>query len=210
MDNNENSVNSETNTKLKVKKEKKISKFAETIETVIIALILAIFIRATVAEARYIPSESMVPTLLVQDRLVVEKISNYTGKPTRGEILVFYPPFGGNDSDANFVSGTLKWLGFTKNVAYIKRVIGLPGETVEVKQGTVFIDGKPLDESGYIKEKPYYDMPAVKLADDELFMFGDNRNNSMDSHVWGPLPMKNVIGHAVLRFWPPTRIGTIN
>jgi len=209
-ENNENSANTEVNTKLKIKTEKKKSKFTETVETVIIALILAIFIRATVAEARYIPSESMVPTLLVQDRLVVEKISNYTGKPKRGEILVFYPPFGGNDQNENFLSTTLTWLGFTKKVAYIKRVVGLPGETVEVKQGTVFIDGKPLDEAAYIKEKPAYDMPAVKLTDDELFMFGDNRNNSMDSHVWGPLPIKNVIGHAVLRFWPPTRIGTIN
>jgi signal peptidase I len=237
MENNENSGNPDSNNDLKIKKEKRKSKFTETIETVIIALILAIFIRATVAEARYIPSESMVPTLLIKDRLVVEKISNYTGKPTRGEVLVFYPRGGGpiqrpivdsgtpprlkefspanpfevdNGNNETFTSEALTWLGFTNKVAYIKRVIGLPGETIEVKQGTVFIDGKPLDESAYIKEKPYYDMEAIKLNSDEIFMMGDNRNNSSDSHVWGPLPEKNIIGHAVLRFWPLTRIGTIN
>lgn len=186
---------------------KRKPKVLETIETIVIALILAIFIRATVAEARFIPSESMVPTLLVQDRLVVEKISNYTGKPTRGEILVFYPPFTGDQSD-DITSRTMRWLGFTKNVAYIKRVIGLPGETVEVKNGSVFIDGKPLEEE-YIKEKPMYEYGPLKLKENELFMMGDNRNNSLDSHAWGPLPMKNVIGHAIVRFWPPQRIGAI-
>ena len=212
MDNLENKDNMDNIELINHKKEpknKKKSKLTETIETIIIALILAIFIRATVAEARYIPSESMVPTLLVQDRLVVEKISTYTGIPKRGEVLVFYPPFGGYNEET-FISNTLKWLGFTKNVAYIKRVIGLPGETIEVKQGNVFINGKVIDETSYIKEKPAYEMPPVKIPEGELFMFGDNRNNSMDSHVWGTLPIKNVIGHAVLRFWPPQRIGTIN
>lgn len=195
---------------------KKKPKFLETIETIVIALILAIFIRATVAEAAFYPSESMVPTLLIQDRLVVEKISNYTGSPKRGQILVFYPPKkepmlpnGVSEEDySSFLSRTYLWLGFTTKVAYIKRVVGLPGETLEVKDGTVFINGKPLEED-YINEKPYYDYGPIKLKDDQLFMMGDNRNNSLDSHAWGPLPMQNVIGHAVVRFWPPKRIGTI-
>lgn len=189
----------------KVKRKK--PKFLETIETIIIALVLAIFIRATVAEARFIPSESMVPTLLINDRLVVEKVSNYTGSTKRGEILVFYPPFEGDQSD-KVTSRALRWLGFTKNVAYIKRVIGLPGESIEVRNQTVYINGKPLEED-YIKEKPMYEYGPIKLKENELFMMGDNRNNSMDSHVWGPLPTKNIIGHAVVRFWPPQRIGTI-
>lgn len=195
---------------------KKKNKFLETIETIVIALILAIFIRATVAEARFIPSESMVPTLLIKDRLVVEKISNYTGNPKRGDILVFYPPKkdpmlpnGVSEEDySSFLSRTYLWLGFTTKVAYIKRVVGLPGETLEVKNGTVFINGQPLQED-YINEKPYYDYGPVNLKDDEVFMMGDNRNNSLDSHAWGPLPMRNIIGYAVIRFWPPQRIGTI-
>lgn len=193
-------------------KEKKASKnkLVETLETVVVALVLAIFIRATVAEARYIPSESMVPTLIVKDRLVVEKLSSYTGIPKRGEIIVFYPPFKDNNMSEEFLPKTLRWLGFTQNVAYIKRVVGLPGETIEVRDGQVYIDDKAIDESSYIKEKPFYDYGPLKLKDDELFMMGDNRNNSMDSHVWGPLPVKNIIGHAVLRFWPLNRISTLD
>ncbi len=195
----------------KIKKKK--PKFLETIETIFIALILAVFIRATVAEARFIPSESMVPTLLVNDRLVVEKISNYIGQIKRGDILVFYPPkemdsFSKGKEIDSVTSRSLRWLGFTTNVAYIKRVIGLPGETLEVRNQTVYINGKPIEED-YIKEKPYYEYGPIKLKDDELFMMGDNRNNSADSHAWGPLPIKNIIGHAVVRFWPPQRIGTL-
>ncbi|MFN8672004.1 MAG: signal peptidase I [Candidatus Sericytochromatia bacterium] len=187
---------------------KKKNKFFETFETVFVALILAIFIRATVAEARYIPSESMVPTLLVSDRLVVEKVSGYMGTPKRGDILVFYPPTGDNLNDDTFFNKTLIWLGFTSKNAYIKRVVGLPNETIEVKEGKVFVDGKPLSED-YIKEKPFYNLDPVKLGSSELFMMGDNRNNSMDSHVWGPLPMKNIIGKAVVRFWPLARVGSL-
>lgn len=188
---------------------KKKNKLFETIETVFIALLLAVFIRATVAEARYIPSESMLPTLLIKDRLVVEKISGYVGTPKRGDILVFYPPANMNEDDNKTLNRALIWLGFTSKNAYIKRVVGLPGETIEVKDGSVFINGKTLDEP-YIKEKPNYPLDPVKLGENELFMCGDNRNNSMDSHIWGPLPMKYIIGKAIVRFWPLNRIGFVN
>jgi len=203
-----NSVSSSDDKTVLGKKQNNKAKMIETVETIFIALILAIFIRATVAEARYIPSESMVPTLLINDRLVVEKLSNYKGLPHRGDILVFYPPFETNNE--NIGKRIIKWLGFTKDAAYIKRVVGLPGETVEIRGGYVIIDGKPLDESSYIRDKPDYEMPPLKIPDGELFLLGDNRNNSMDSHVWGTLPIENIIGHAVVRFWPPQRIGKIN
>lgn len=205
-------------------KPKKRSKIRETFETVLIALILALFIRATVAEARYIPSESMLPTLNIGDRLIVEKISPLLSIPKRGDILVFYPPdqqwdrpwikktgqlstihFSDKD-DNNLLKISLKWLGFSGEVAYIKRVIGLPDETISVDNGRIFINGEPLKET-YVKEPPFYTMPPIKIPSDAIFMMGDNRNNSKDSHVWGPLPLKNVIGHAIIRFWPPQRIG---
>ncbi|MBT9546728.1 MAG: signal peptidase I [Candidatus Sericytochromatia bacterium] len=187
---------------------KKKSKGRETTETIVIALGLALITRAAVAEPRYIPSESMLPTLKVQDRLIVEKISNYTQRYQRGDILVFYPPSESRES-GSVVSNTLKWLGFSTAPAYIKRVVGLPGESLEVKEGKVWINGKVLSEN-YIKEPPVYDLPATKIPENHFFMMGDNRNNSMDSHVWGPLPIKNVIGHAAFRFWPLQRIGTLD
>ena len=77
-------------------------------------------------------------------------------------------------------------------------------------KGIVYIDGKVLKDEFYIKEHAQYEMPPIKIPANNLFMLGDNRNNSMDSHVWGTLPMKNVIGHAIIRFWPPQRIGKLD
>lgn len=191
-----------------LKKNNKKGIVRENIETFVGAIFLAVFLRATVAEARYIPSESMLPTLEVKDKLVVEKISNYTGLPNRGDILVFYPPFE-TKNNSSLLDKTLMKLSLSSKDAYIKRVIGLPNETIEVRDGNVLINNKVLDESSYIKEKPFYNFGPLKLKEDELFMMGDNRNNSADSHVWGALPLKNVIGHAVLKYWPIDRIGSL-
>jgi signal peptidase I len=181
------------------------SRTRETIETFVIALALALGVRATVAEARYIPSESMLPTLEVGDRLIVEKVSYHFETPQRGDIVVFNPPK---------IEGLLN-----ENNAFIKRVIGLPGDRLAVRGGHVIRNGLPLTEP-YIKENPDYDMPdpanphayfhdgrEVTVPPGHVFVMGDNRNNSMDSHVWGFLPIDHIIGRAVVRFWPPTRLG---
>jgi signal peptidase I len=183
---------------------KKKSRPFEVIETIVVALLLAIVIRTTVAEARYIPSTSMEPTLLVGDRLIIEKLSFYVTKPQRGDILVFYPPRAGESIGTG--QRVLRWLGFTGDAAYIKRVIGLPGETIEIREGQVLINGEPLAES-YTKEPPYYTSPPLKIPPNSLYMMGDNRNNSQDSFRWGPLPVDHIIGKAVIRFWPLPRIG---
>ncbi|MBC7474225.1 MAG: signal peptidase I [Candidatus Sericytochromatia bacterium] len=179
----------------------------ETIKTIMVALLIAMFTRSAVAETRLIPSESMLPTLKIDDRLIVEKLSNYVESPKRGEVVVFYPPFLEKGRD-DLYSNVTKILSLPNHVAYIKRVIGLPGETIEVKDGNVYINNKVLQES-YIKEKPYYNMPALKIPEKELFVMGDNRNNSADSHVWGTLPIKNIVGQAVLKYWPLNRAGSI-
>ncbi|MFB8788184.1 MAG: signal peptidase I [Potamolinea sp.] len=168
----------------------------ENLQIIVIALALALFIRAFIAEPRYIPSDSMLPTLEVSDRLVVEKISYYFRLPQRGEIVVFEPP------------QQLQIQGYQKDQAFIKRVIGTPGQTVQIQNGIVYLNGSPLKED-YIAEPPAYQMPAVRVPEDQLFVMGDNRNNSNDSHVWGFLPKQNVIGHACFRFWPISRIGQI-
>ncbi|MBK9144366.1 MAG: signal peptidase I [Candidatus Melainabacteria bacterium] len=204
----------------------------ELVELVVVTLILLIAIRWIIGEARYIPSASMEPTLQIEDRLIVEKISKNLGHPIqRGDILVFYPPpveMGGRDlrNDPLHIFGRLTGLPFLPNEpAFIKRVIGLPGDHIRVQAGVgVFINGQLLDESAYIKEVPEYNLnvlgdigghnttgehiqpygvkkePIIVPAG-HLFMMGDNRNNSEDSHVWGFLDQKRIIGRAWVLIW---------
>lgn len=168
----------------------------ENFSLIVIALLLAFLIRTFVAEPRYIPSDSMVPTLLTGDRLVVEKISYYFHVPRFGEIIVFQPP------------EELKKRGYRKNQAFIKRVIGEPGNVISINAGQVYLDGKSLQED-YIAEPPNQPFPPVKVPPDNLFVMGDNRNDSNDSRYWGFVPQKNVVGRAIFRFWPLSRIGFI-
>ncbi|MDB9511332.1 signal peptidase I [Kamptonema animale CS-326] len=166
----------------------------ENIQIVAIALLLALFIRAFVAEPRYIPSDSMVPTLQIGDRLVVEKVSYHFHQPVTGDIIVFSPP------------QQLQKKGFTKDQAFIKRAIGSPGQTVAVHNGKVYLDNKPLQED-YIAEPPEYEWGPELVPENTYFVMGDNRNDSNDSSKWGFLPKRNIIGHAVFRFWPLDRGG---
>lgn len=182
----------------------------ENIMTVAFALVLAFGIRTFIAEARWIPTESMVPTLEVGDRLVVEKISYRFGDPQRGDIVVFYPP------------------RTDRKDAYIKRLIGLPGDRVEIRLNEgVYINGELIEET-YINELPntsgyaddirtlndltwYPHAPEdgdepIEVPSGHYFVLGDNRNNSQDSHVWGFLPAENIIGRTVFRFWPIPRV----
>jgi signal peptidase I len=169
-------------------------KWGENITILVLALGLAFLIRTFIAEPRYIPSESMLPTLEIGDRLIVEKISYYTHLPQRGDIVVFEPP------------PQLQAQGYQREQAFIKRVIGLPGDTVEIKNGRVFIDRQLLTEA-YIAEPPNYLMSSIVVPRSQVFVMGDNRNNSNDSHIWGFLPKANIIGHACFRFWPLERLG---
>jgi signal peptidase I len=169
-------------------------KWGENIKILVLALGLALFIRTFIAEPRYIPSESMLPTLEIGDRLIVEKLSYYSHQPQRGDIVVFEPP------------PQLQEQGYLVDQAFIKRIIGLPGDTIEVKNGRVFVNKELLTEL-YIAEPPNYLMSAIVVPSDRLFVMGDNRNNSNDSHIWGFLPQRNIIGHACFRFWPLERIG---
>jgi signal peptidase I len=168
----------------------------ETIQILAIAIVLAVVIRLFVAEPRFIPSDSMVPTLEIGDRLVVEKVSYYFRPPHTGDIIVFDPP------------EKLQEFGYTTDQAFIKRIIAEPGQTVAVQNGRVYVNNQPLQEP-YIAEPPAYELRPVTVPDGQYFVMGDNRNNSNDSHVWGFLPRQNIIGRAVFRFWTPDRIGSI-
>jgi len=168
----------------------------DNFQILFVALILALLIRLFVAEPRFIPSDSMVPTLEIGDRLVVEKVSYHLHPPKFGDIVVFDPP------------PQLQTLGFAKDQAFIKRIIGQPGQVVEIADGKVFVNRTPLKEP-YIAALPDYQMPPVQVPTDEFFVMGDNRPNSNDSHVWGFLPEENIIGHAWFRFYPFNRIGLV-
>lgn len=170
----------------------------EAAKTLGISLLLAFGIRQFIAEPRYIPSESMVPTLAVNDRLMVEKLSYLFHLPNRGDVVVFWPPDRLKQQNPEL-----------KKDAFIKRIVGLPGDRVEVKEGKVFINNQPLIED-YIAAKPNYQWGPEIVPDDSYLVLGDNRNNSYDSHFWGYVPRQNLIGRAVFRFWPLPRIGGID
>lgn len=160
----------------------------------VISVVMGASLRFYIAEARYIPAGSMQPTLEINDRLIVDKITYQFQEPERGDIVVFNP------------TETLVKQNFKD--AFIKRVIGLPGEKVEVKQGQVYINNQPLKES-YIADKPNYQYGPITVPQNEYFVLGDNRNNSYDSHYWGFVPRPNIIGKAIKKFWPPESIGAI-
>jgi signal peptidase I len=147
------------------------------------------FVRPFVVEAFYIPSQSMVPTLKVQDRVLVNKFIYRFTEPQRGDIVVFKSVEGGGDD-------------------LIKRVVGVPGDEIAVRGGTLFVNGEPQKEH-YVNEKfPDRSFSArTTVPDGHYFMMGDNRANSRDSRFFGPVPKKNMEGEAFLRFWPPSRIG---
>ncbi len=191
----------------------------DNLPTVTVAILLAVGVRIFIAEPRYIPSSSMEPTLLINDRLIIDKLSFRWRKPERGEIVVFNPPNSPVVPDATKV--------------YIKRVIGLPGDRISIHDGKVFINDAPLNEP-YIAAPPNYTLPTqddalcpscfrpdnVQSGRDHQFftvptgkywVMGDNRNNSLDSHAWGFMPEENLVGRAMFRYWPfDERAGNLN
>lgn len=173
---------------------KKENVWLENAKTLGLSIIFALGIRQFVAEARYIPSGSMLPTLQINDRLIIDKVSYRFNPPQRGDIVVFEPPFALRDR------------GYDD--AFIKRVIGLPGDTVEIRDGRVSVNGKVLDEN-YIAQEPSYTWGPKTVPANSYLVLGDNRNNSYDSHYWGFVPADKIIGKALVRFWPLNRLGEV-
>ncbi|MFN6393179.1 MAG: signal peptidase I [Aphanizomenon sp.] len=185
-------------------------------KTMFLSISLALGIRTFVAEARWIPTGSMEPTLhgvkdqWLADKIIVDKVKYKFANPERGDIVVFLPP---QEIPNN-----------PEREAFIKRVIGLPGEKVELREGKVYINNKPLQENVYLSstvrtfveacnsgglQPPFLAQPQT-VPPNYYLMLGDNRDNSYDGRCWGLVPRNNIIGRAVVRFWPINRMGSID
>ena len=158
----------------------------------VVAVLAAFLIRSFAIEPFYIPSGSMEPTLQIGDRVLVNKLSYDVHSVHRGDIVVFKKP-------ANDYSPGVKDL--------IKRVIGLPGETISAHGGSVYIGGRPLKESWLPKGETTSSFPPTFVPSGDYFMMGDNRGDSADSRIIGPVSDKLFIGRAFVRVWPVSRIG---
>jgi signal peptidase I len=161
--------------------------FLDVLETVLLSILLFVAINAVSARIR-VDGFSMEPTLQNGEFVIVNKLAYRLGSPTYGDVIVFYYP---RDPQQE----------------YIKRVIGLPGDTVRVSNGQVYVNNQLLTEP-YIAAPPHYQSEWV-VPENSLFVLGDNRNNSSDSHNWGPVPLDKVIGTALFVYWPPPAWGVI-
>lgn len=180
---------------------------------VILAFALALLLKTFVVQAFFIPSGSMEPTLMPGDRVLVQKLFD---EPHHGDIVVFENPNPEAHPDRGIVDGFFHWLseglGFARpeDEDFIKRVIGLPGETVEIRNSVVYVDGEAIDEPYLTAEARalsgdglHFEVPA-----DSLFVMGDNRGNSADSRYGlGFVPVDRVIGKAFVIIWPPSHLG---
>ena len=171
----------------------------EWTKSIFFALVLAFVFRATAVQSHEVPTGSMEPTIMPGDRILASRIPYVFLEPGPGDIIIFTPP--------ERIPGRAKnFLGMV--IPFVKRVIAAEGDVVEVTHGIVYRNGVPLDEP-YLNCDPHYRLPPQVVPDGELFVLGDNRCNSYDSHAWGFLPRGGVRGKVVFRYWPPERIGVV-
>jgi signal peptidase I len=165
------------------------SALRELVETVLFTLLIYALVRTFLFENYRVVGRSMDPTLEDNQFLVVSKLGYRLHDPQRGDIIVFRDPH----------DGTRK---------LIKRLVGLPGDTLEIRQGQVVANGQVLEEL-YIQYPGQYSIPPTLIPNDQYYVLGDNRNNSSDSHNWGTLSRQEIVGKAWLTYWPPSMWGVL-
>jgi signal peptidase I len=163
----------------------------ETLDACIFAAILSLVIITFVVQAFYIPSGSMEPTLMINDRILVAKFLYRFEPVARGNVIVFRYPLNPQRD-------------------FVKRVIGLPEDRVRLNEGVVYINDTRIAETGYLIKPDFGNYGPVTVPASQYFVLGDNRNNSEDSRFFGYVPRANIIGRAVFIYWPPPRIGFVH
>jgi signal peptidase I len=178
----------------------------ELLLTVLLALGTAWLFQAYVVKPYRIPSSSMEPTLFPGDRVLVSRFTYARGNPERGDVVVFFPPGRGDEIFAGAKTAS--------DVHFIKRVIGLPGDTIEMRRGRVVVCVRPRVGCHVLNEpyaRPTTDSFAPRLIPQgHYFMLGDNRDNSVDSRVWGTVPRSSIVGEAFTVYWPPRHAGLVD
>lgn len=169
-------------------RDRPVTALREALQTLLLALVVFALLRLVVQNYR-IEGPCMQPSLWEGQFLVVNRLAYRSGEIQRGDIVVFEHPTAPQRS-------------------LIKRVIGLPGERLEIVSGQVWINGQPIEEP-YVREPGLYSQPAIAIPADHIFVMGDNRDNSNDSRRWGPVPMRNLVGKAIFCYWPPSRWGPL-
>ena len=198
-------------------KKKKHSFWRELPVLVVIAFVVALLIKTYLLQAFYIPSASMEPTLVQGDRVLVEKLSYRWGEPERGDVVVFEKQFAilAPEEDDPFwedIASALKGLfGFPTGGTqdFIKRVMAVEGDTIEGRDGGVYVNGEPVEEPYLADGTETSPFGPVDVPKDMIFVMGDNRGNSDDSRAFGPIPVEEVVGHAFLLLWPPSDFDTL-
>ncbi len=165
-------------------------------KAILFSLALALVLRAAVVEAFVVPTGSMRPTIHEGDRLLGSKFHYRFHDPRVGDIVVFRPP----ETAQRAMGPEVKRL--------VKRVVAVAGDTVEIRGGVVLVNGQALEEP-YVESPPRYRLERVTVPADHLFVLGDNRNQSNDSHFWGFVAETDLIAHVFARYWPPTRIDAL-
>ena len=190
---------------------KRRSFLAELPGLLLTALVIAVVIKTFLIQPFWIPSESMLPTIEVNDRVMVNKLAYKWGEPQRGDIVVFRDPRETEIEESvpeAVIRSVLEAVGVRTRGRddLIKRVIGLPGDSIEIRANHIVIGGTPLDEP-YLDDIEMPDEGPFLVGDGEVFVMGDNRNASFDSRRFGPVPLDDLVGQAVVTIWPLSHFG---